>query len=90
MVQYFLQYLAKIVQYFTKTLQGEPADKKLAPRKVPPFVLKNEGKSGPKVTFNFLKMWKLAARGPIRARTIESLHSATEISSIDSLRAMPL
>ena len=68
-------------------VQGGSADKKLAPRNVPPFVLKNDGKSGPKVTFNFLKMWKLAARGPIRARTIESLHSATEISSIDSLRA---
>ena len=71
-------------------LQGDSADKKLAPRKVPPFVLKNDGLCGPKVTFNFLKMWKLAARGPIRARTIESLHSATEISSIDSLRAGPL
>ena len=46
-------------------VQGGSADKKLAPRNVPPFVLKNEGKSGPKVTFNFLKMWKLAARGPI-------------------------
>ena len=64
-------------------LQGDSADKKLATRNVPPFVLKNDGKSGPKVTFNFLKMWKLAARGPIRARTTESLHSATEISSID-------
>ena len=77
-----------------KSLQGDSADKKLAPRKVPPFampfVLKNDGLCGPKVTFNFLKMWKLAARGPIRARTIESLHSATEISSKDPLRAGPL
>jgi hypothetical protein len=71
-------------------VQGGSADKKLAPRNVPPFVLKNDGKSGPKVTFNFLKMWKLATRGPIRARTIESLHSATEISSINPLRAGPL
>ena len=71
-------------------LQGDSADKKLATRNVPPFVLKNEGKSGPKVTFNFLKMWKLAARGPIRARTTESLHSATEISSKTPLRAGPL
>ena len=70
--------------------QGESLTKKLAPRNVPPFVLKNHGLYGPKVTFYFLKMWKLAARGPIRARTIESLHSATEISSIDSLRACPL
>ena len=53
--------------HLTSLLQGDSADKKLATRNVPPFVLKNEGKSGPKVTFNFLKMWKLAARGPIRA-----------------------
>ena len=53
--------------HLTSLLQGEPTDKKLAPRKVPPFVVKNEGKKGPKVTFNFLKMWKLAARGSIRA-----------------------
>ena len=54
--------------------------------------LKHKGFRGPKVAFYFLKMWKLAAGGPIRARTIESLHSATEISSIhvDSPRAMPL
>ena len=78
------------IQLFETHIQGESVDKKLAPRNVPPFVLKNDGKSGPKVTSNFLKMWKLAARGPIRARTIESLHSATEISSIDSLRAVPL
>ena len=71
-------------------VQGESADKKLAPRKVAPFLLKNAGLYGPKVTFYFLKMWKLAVRGPIRARTIESLHSATEISRIDSLRAGPL
>ena len=31
-------------------LQGDSADKKLAPRNVPPFALKNDGKSGPKIT----------------------------------------
>ena len=67
-------------------IQGDSADKKLATRNVPPFVLKNEGKSGPKVTFNFLKMWKLAAM----ARTIESLRSATEILRLGSPRALPL
>ena len=48
-----------------RTVQGDSADKKLAPRKVPPFVLKNDGLCGPRVTFYFLKIWKLAARGPI-------------------------
>ena len=34
---------------------------------MPPFALKNDCLHGPKVAFYFLKMWKLAARGPIRA-----------------------
>ena len=51
-----------------KRVQGEPVDKKLAPRNVPPFSLKNGCLYGPKVAFYFLKMWKLAAGGPIRAR----------------------
>ena len=44
-----------------RSVQGEPADKKLARGDVLPFFLKSVEIGGPQTAFAFLKMWKLAS-----------------------------